>query len=289
MTIELLEQALSCIDEDLIEKHAAMRYELSEQAQRPRPIITRRLRVLASCAACLLVACAVGIAIPLVQPRYSGSDSMNAAAGEALLGDSSHYADEAVSTVAGGTQPPSSPAESDGMTATGADMPITAEDIDSLDAYLQDLLTLLTKNYASSESIGAGETFTVIKNGYEHVTVNGDGSVTYNRNYLDLPVINPQGEIVAIITVYRHNGQLSCQMSHGGPNIEKLNTLLQQYAGQDIVMLYVGDFSEAAITPDGEIHFLTGSPSGFTEDLDYYSYYRREGNILNSDMLKPQE
>ena len=31
MTIELLEQAISCIDEDLIEKHATMRYALSEK------------------------------------------------------------------------------------------------------------------------------------------------------------------------------------------------------------------------------------------------------------------
>ena len=278
MTIELLEQALSCIDEDLIEKHAVMRYELSERAQRPRPILTtRRLRVLASCAACLLVACAVGITIPLVQPHAKSNDSINASLGEALLTDTMQGASGI------GTESPTSPAESDGMTATAADTPITAEEIDSLDAYLQDLLTHLMEK--SAESI-EGEMLTVIKNGYEHVTVNEDGTVSYHRNYLDLPVINTQGEIVAIITVYRHNGQLTCQMSHGGSNIEKLNTLLQQYAGHDIVMLYIGDFTEAAITPDGKLHFLAGSADGFDEDVDLYTYYRREGNILNSDMLK---
>ena len=286
MTIELLEQAISCIDEDLIEKHAAMRYALSERKRRPGVHITRRLRVLASCAACLLIVCVVGLVIPLSQARSKDGAAMNdASPGESLWGKGDEEVGNGEITTAEGTQQPSAPTDSDGMTAAEADMPITAEEIDSLDAHLQDLLTLLSETQAS----GADESFAVIENGYDHLTVNEDGTVIYHRSYLDLPVVNAQGEIVAIITVYRYEGHLKCQMSYGGANIEKLNTLLRQYAGQDIVMLYVGDFSEVAITPDGEIHTLAGSPGIFAEDRDYYNEYRREGNILNSEMLQTKE
>lgn len=127
------------------------------------------------------------------------------------------------------------------------------------------------------------ESIFILKNGYHHITVTDKGNFI-NLNMITIPVINDEGDIIASITLFRSNDELQCQLNLGGAWSQKLNAIIDKYPNQKFLMMYIGDFSEAVITPDNSIHFLTGEVN-FDGETNYYSAFYNEISVLDTDWL----
>lgn len=129
------------------------------------------------------------------------------------------------------------------------------------------------------------ESISISNRGYYHVTATENENIL-NLNYLTLPVIS-NGDIITSVTLYRDAGEIKYEFHYGSAWGDKITALLNQYPGEQFVMLYIGDFTEAAISSDNTVHFLNGKINGIFEDgVDYYTAFKFEENTVDSSFLE---
>lgn len=121
-------------------------------------------------------------------------------------------------------------------------------------------------------------------NGIHHVTV------TEKLNFIDYDIItffvvDESGTIVSSVDLFRDNNSFNYQVNSSGISTEKLNEVLSQNPKTNFALIYIGDFTEAIIAPDNTIYFLNGKKA-ITEDLDYYSLFNKEINLISSTLLE---
>lgn len=129
------------------------------------------------------------------------------------------------------------------------------------------------------------ENITISNRGYYHVTVTENENIL-NLDYLTLPVI-ANGEIITSVTLYRDAGIIKHEYHYGGTWGSEITKLLKQCPDEQFVMIYIGDFVEAAISSENTIHFLTGEAADiFEADVDYYNAFKFEENTMDSSLLE---
>ena len=129
------------------------------------------------------------------------------------------------------------------------------------------------------------DNITISNSGYYHVTVTENENIL-NLDYLTLPVL-ANGEIITSVTLYRDAGTVKHEFHYGGTWGSEITKLLKQYPDEQFVMIYIGDFVEAAISSNNTIHFLTSKIADiFEEGVDYYSAFKFEENTVDSSFLE---
>ena len=136
---------------------------------------------------------------------------------------------------------------------------------------------------------------TVAETGFRHVSLTEDGNEV-RLNYYDIPILY-DGRIGAMLTVFRIDttGEVSSQISYGGTGWDRLNAILDAHPGEDLLMVYVGYFMEAIITPEGEILDRREAPEGepapevtlqdrFAGDVNWYQVLYSPECVLNSQI-----
>ena len=134
---------------------------------------------------------------------------------------------------------------------------------------------------------------TVAETGFRHVSLTEDGNEV-RMNYYDIPILY-DGRIGAMLTVFRIDttGEVSSQISYGGTGWDRLNAILDAHPGEDLLMVYVGYFMEAVITPEGEILDRREAPADepapeitlqdrFAGDVNWYQVLYSPECMLNS-------
>ena len=129
------------------------------------------------------------------------------------------------------------------------------------------------------------ERIVISENGYYHVTVTENGNIL-NLDYLTLPVI-ADGKIITSVTLYRDAGEVKYEFHYGSSWGDKITELLIQYPNEQFVMIYVGDFVEAALSTNNTVHFLNGEIDGvFENGVDYYNAFKFDENTMDSSLLE---
>ena len=98
------------------------------------------------------------------------------------------------------------------------------------------------------------------EHGYCHVSYDGvEGkSFEVRQNFRDYLVWNGKGDLIAIVTLTKENGQLSATPAFGAPWFESYHRFLKLYAGQPLVFVYAG-WMEMVITPDEGVYNPQGT------------------------------
>ena len=114
--------------------------------------------------------------------------------------------------------------------------------------------------------------------------------MTEKLNFIDYDIItffvvDESGTIVSSVDLFRDNNSFNYQVNSSGISTEKLNEVLSQNPKTNFALIYIGDFTEAIIAPDNTIYFLNGKKA-ITEDLDYYSLFNKEINLISSTLLE---
>lgn len=112
--------------------------------------------------------------------------------------------------------------------------------------------------------------------GYCHITYNGEEGKSFEvrRNSRDYLVYNGD-ELVAIITLYKENGEIFNTLSFGAKWFDDYNSYLQKHKGENLVYAYVGWF-EIIIAPDNTYYNPMGlDVSPYLESVDnpYEMFY----------------
>ena len=100
--------------------------------------------------------------------------------------------------------------------------------------------------------------------GYSHVSYDGtEGKqLELRQNFRDYLVYNGDGDLIAIITLYKENGKLYNTPAFGAPWFPAYNAYLNAHKGQQLLYVYAGPW-ELIIAPDG----TCSSPSGSDASL----------------------
>lgn len=98
------------------------------------------------------------------------------------------------------------------------------------------------------------------EHGYCHVSYDGvEGkSFEVRQNFRDYLVWNGKGDLIAIVTLTKENGQLSATPAFDAPWFESYQRFLKLYAGQPLVFVYAG-WMEMVITPDEGVYNPQGT------------------------------
>ncbi|MBR6313454.1 MAG: hypothetical protein IKR49_02300 [Clostridia bacterium] len=98
------------------------------------------------------------------------------------------------------------------------------------------------------------------EHGYCHVSYDGTEGKSFEvrQNFRDYLVWNGKGDLIAIVTLTKENGQLSATPAFGAPWFESYQRFLKLYAGQPLVFVYAG-WMELVITPDEGVYNPQGT------------------------------
>lgn len=121
-------------------------------------------------------------------------------------------------------------------------------------------------------------------NGIYHVTVT-EKSNFVNYDIITFFIVDENEVIVSSVDLIKDNNTFNYQVNSGGVSIQELNKILSQNPQTSFALIYIGDFTEAVIAPDNTIYFLNGKKA-ITEDVDYYSLFNKEINLINSSLLE---
>lgn len=135
------------------------------------------------------------------------------------------------------------------------------------------------KNSIIGSLVSSGVSSNSIKisdKGYCHVNYNGEEGKSFEvrQNYRDYLVYNGN-ELVAIITLYKENGEIFNTPSFGAKWFDDYNAYLQAHKGEKLVYVYAGWF-EIIIAPDNSYYNPMGRDvSAYLEGVDkpYEMFY----------------
>ena len=98
------------------------------------------------------------------------------------------------------------------------------------------------------------------EHGYCHVSYDGTEGKSFEvrQNFRDYLVWNGKGDLIAIVTLTKENGQLSATPAFGAPWFQAYNAFLQQHKGEALVFVYAG-WMELVITPDEGVYNPQGT------------------------------
>ena len=105
--------------------------------------------------------------------------------------------------------------------------------------------------------------------GYGHVTYNGEEGKSFEvrQNYRDYLVYNGN-ELIAIITLWKENGEIFNTPSFGAAWFDDYNKYLQTHKGEKLVYVYAGWF-EIIIAPDNTYYNPMGlDASAYLEGIE---------------------
>ena len=126
----------------------------------------------------------------------------------------------------------------------------------------------------------SGVTFSELdikEHGYSHIRT-GDKGNTMALDWRDYLAYDGD-KLVAIIQVTKGENGLRHYYLFGGEWFSYYEGLLEQYRGEELLYLYIGDV-EAFITPDNEVISImdTDISSTLEKGRDYYKYFKTEYN-----------
>lgn len=143
--------------------------------------------------------------------------------------------------------------------------------------YLEENKTSLVSSLA--ESGVKADNIRISDKGYSHLVWDGSEMeyIEYRQNFRDYPVYNGN-ELVAIVTLWKENGQIYSSPAFGAPWFRDYNAFLQSHKGQKLIYAYAG-MAEIIITPDGKAYSPQGyDVSRYIEGIDNpYNYFYSEG------------
>ena len=158
--------------------------------------------------------------------------------------------------------------------------PISQAEIDAFIAEHQDFI-LSSVSELSGINV---QNLHIINKPLHHVGL-VEGANYINYDVVTLYVLNQENKIVSAALMIRSDDCFVLNINGPCRVYERLNEVLEEYPQEDIVMICVNIFTEAAVTPDGKVHFLTARTPISTE-IDYYSLFNKSINVLNSGMLE---
>lgn len=119
----------------------------------------------------------------------------------------------------------------------------------------ESIIGSLASSGVDSDSIRISE------KGYSHVTYDGAEGKSFEvrQNYRDYLVHNGE-ELVAIITLWKENGEIYNTPSFGAKWFDDYNEYLKNHSGEELVYVYAGWF-EIIIAPDNTYYNPMGLPA----------------------------
>ena len=139
------------------------------------------------------------------------------------------------------------------------------------------IVSALTSSGVSSNSIK------ISNKGYGHVNYNGEEGKNFEvrQNYRDYLVYNGN-ELIAIITLWKENGEIFDTTSFGAKWFNDYNEYLQNHAGEKLVYVYAG-WLEIIIAPDNTYFNPMGHDvSAYLEGIDkpYEIFYHETATYI---------
>lgn len=142
------------------------------------------------------------------------------------------------------------------------------------------------KNSIIGSLVSSGVSSNSIKisdKGYCHVNYNGEEGKSFEvrQNYRDYLVYNGN-ELIAIITLYKENGEIFNTLSFGAKWFDDYNAYLQAHKGEKLVYVYAGWF-EIIIAPDNSYYNPMGRDvSAYLESVDkpYEMFYHESATYM---------
>ncbi|MCH5197652.1 MAG: hypothetical protein J1E34_01990 [Oscillospiraceae bacterium] len=139
---------------------------------------------------------------------------------------------------------------------------------------MQSLISSLSSSGVETDNIVISE------KGYCHVNVSASDPLEIKVNFRDYLVYNGSS-LVAIVTLYKENGEIFSTPSFGAPWFSTYNDFLQAHKGQNLVYIYCG-MGEYIITIENQIFSPLGieiMPEFCTDYFDYYSVFNEGWNV----------
>ena len=114
-------------------------------------------------------------------------------------------------------------------------------------------------------------------------------NATQKSNYVNYDtityfVMDKDCSVIASVDLFRDGNTLNFQVHTLGLAITELNRILSERPNTDFAMIYIGASIEALIAPDNTIYFLNCKKE-VQENIDYYSMFNKEINLINFDLL----
>lgn len=150
-------------------------------------------------------------------------------------------------------------------------------------AYLKQYEGEILAWVSDNENVSAGSLH-ISYEGIYHVTVTEDANFI-NYDMITFYVIGEDSAIVASVDLIRDQDSFIYQINGSGPCTSALNSILAEYPNTDFALIYIGAFTEAAVAPDNTVYFFNGEKE-IAADIDYYSMFNREVNLINSAVLE---
>lgn len=113
---------------------------------------------------------------------------------------------------------------------------------------------------------------------FVHVLAEESGN-TVNREKVNYLIFHDQ-EVVGYLTVYHIDGTYDWRLAEEGSYFDDWTALLRQNEGKELAMVYFGPWCEAAISPDGMIHFLSGNCDIPNQNAEYYKVFNIGDNCV---------
>lgn len=145
------------------------------------------------------------------------------------------------------------------------------------EAEIKDVIT--RENPTIAFSIGSD--FEVSEKGYSHFNLDEHWMSTVDRDFLTLPVYSG-GKIVGDITLFRVEGddEVHSSFAYGGGGWDKLNSIIDDHKGAELVFGYYENRYEIIIAPDGTGYTLLGNEKTFARDAKDYETFKTPYNTF---------
>ena len=158
--------------------------------------------------------------------------------------------------------------------------PFSEEDLsDFLPGAKEDAIDTVLNHFGDPEDVaGLRAEDLHFSNGFHYVYADETGNYLDNE-FFEFLILHGR-KVVGRLSVGREDGQWWSSPTGKAPQNDALTELLQQYDGSELAMVLFGDAVEAAITPDGVIHYLNGSINIPEQSDAYYPLFYTGNNCI---------
>ena len=115
-------------------------------------------------------------------------------------------------------------------------------------------------------------------NGFHYVYADECGNYVDNE-FFEFLILHGR-KVVGRLSVGCKDGQWWSSPTGKAPRNDALNELLRHYDGSELAMVHFGEVVEAAITPDGVIHYLNGNTDLPEQSDAYYPLFYTGDNCI---------
>ena len=158
--------------------------------------------------------------------------------------------------------------------------PLTEEELAAFQPAAKEDAIYLLLNHSDDPTVAGLQAKDLhFSNGFHHVQAVESGNYL-SQDHLQYLVLHGR-KVLGRLLIFRSDdsGELVSQIE-GAPCDDRLTELLRKYDGSELAMIYFGPFVEAALTPDGVLHYLNGDTDLPAQSDDYYELFFTGDNCI---------